>query len=1199
MISYRKLAMRVLGHPLRVPTPPRPASHRVTALALTAAMVAGMAAPAYADVYYIGDGNITITKDENGTQVQQGNSTKNDTDRDIVIKGGTNPANTASGGSSSGSNSSKSTTLAKSPAQSNLTTLNSEDDSDSEAEDKVYLGDTKGGGEENENQTGGTTGGEKNETDFTKKTQPSRSPVLESQITYTGPSLKVADANDDEETRDESTTALKTAAENFRNTAENVTNYVIRIINKVKDSTLNVTLEDVNIKANNDAALSVEGAGNTTITLKGDNTLTSDGKHAGLEHNEKSDGGATTGKLTITSETDKNGNNTSSLTATGSGGSAGIGSAWSKSGSSTGAGTIEIVGGDIKAIGASSAAGIGSGYGATSDTDIIISGTAKIEAESTYGGAGIGSGKNSTGETNIIIKSGTITKATGGKYGGAGIGSGTYRDGTADNEKGAVTINIKDNAHIVSATGGSDSTSGGAGIGGGLNSGKSIINILKGTIGNVIGGRFAAGIGSGQSSKSEVNISGGTLQTVTGGACGAGIGGGFDGSSSDVTITGGTLQIVTGGAYGAGIGSGYYGGSSTVNISGNAKLKNVTGGEDGGAGIGSGYSSSSSSVTISGGTVNAAGNQYSTSGSSGIGGNSTDVTISGGNITATGYGTGAGIGSYDDNSSNITITGGTITATGNDKAPAIGNGSVSISNADAPLDITATAPVANKAIQSSDGKTLDDVIRLKENDTLGLVTLVESGTYSISRLFHNGFYAANVPSFHSPNRVEAEMSEAEKAQYGDISSVHNWKVSNREDPTCGKDGYIDYICMVGKCGATFRHTLPATGQHTWNEGVVTRKPTCTEKGVRTFTCSVCHNIRTEDIPTTGEHQWKLLSTTAATCGQDGTVTYQCEVCNETKTETLNATGQHSYGAGVVTKAATCAEPGIMTYTCVVCNDSYTESIPVDKSTHKWDAGVVTKEPTCTADGVRTFTCSVCGDTRTEAIKALGHEYGEWVIDRDATCVEEGSKHRDCIRGDATQTEAIPVSKTHTFGEWVITKEPTCTEKGERQRSCTISGCVVTETEELPALGHQWSDWTPVKGDSSREYRICEVCNEVEYRDVSHNSDSSISTGLRVLDPAQTNIIQNVQLVQLSQINHTLYIHVAQETASLQGDLSDLTDLRSENIKTVVFSTVSCTSTLSLSDVAALGAGSTPFALSHSGSTSTFTVGGADHTALLR
>lgn len=194
------------------------------------------------------------------------------------------------------------------------------------------------------------------------------------------------------------------------------------------------------------------------------------------------------------------------------------------------------------------------------------------------------------------------------------------------------------------------------------------------------------------------------------------------------------------------------------------------------------------------------------------------------------------------------------------------------------------------------------------------------------------------------------------------------------------------------------------------------------------------------------------------------------------------------------------------------------------------------------------------------------------------------------------------SETHPLGEWVITKKPTCTEKGERQRSCTVSGCVVTETEELPALGHQWSGWTPVEG-GSREYRSCAFCNAVEYRDVSHNSDSSdnstLSTGLRVLDPAQADILQNAQLVRLNQISDVLYIDVTHETASLQGVLSDLTGLRSENIETVVFSTERCTSTLSLSDVAALGAGDTPFTLSHSGSTATFTVGGADHSALLR
>lgn len=194
------------------------------------------------------------------------------------------------------------------------------------------------------------------------------------------------------------------------------------------------------------------------------------------------------------------------------------------------------------------------------------------------------------------------------------------------------------------------------------------------------------------------------------------------------------------------------------------------------------------------------------------------------------------------------------------------------------------------------------------------------------------------------------------------------------------------------------------------------------------------------------------------------------------------------------------------------------------------------------------------------------------------------------------------SETHPLGEWVITKKPTCTEKGERQRSCTVSGCVVTETEELPALGHQWSGWTPVEG-GSREYRSCAFCNAVEYRDVSHNSDSSdnstLSTGLRVLDPAQADILQNAQLVRLNQISDVLYIDVTHETASLQGVLSDLTALRSENIETIVFSTERCTSTLSLSDVAALGADDTPFTLSHSGSTATFTVGGADHSALLR
>lgn len=860
MISYRKLAMRVLGHPLRVPTnTPRPASHRVTALALTAAMVAGMAAPAYAGTYYIGDGNITITKDESGTYVKQGNNSSNngkgDKDNtDIVIKGGKRSEDTTS----PGGNSSEGGTSATSAAKSASATLKVED-SENEDKDMVYPGDTKGsdssegGGEENETQStekdqtgdttdgkntgagssdpeskgsdGGTTGSESGGTgsggsdtkgdttsgsgdttgseendpkpggtpipaEGTESTESNRS-APESQFTYTGASLNVASANDDEETRNESTTVLKRAAENFKNTAENVTNYVIRIINKAtgNDNTLNVTLDNVNITAKNDAALSVEGAGDTKITLRGSNTLTNDLLHAGLEHNEKSEDGSYTGKLTITSEKDADGNDTGSLTATGGNGAAGIGSS-----DGNGAGTIEITGGNITANGGNNAAGIGSGY-------------------------------NSNGNTTINIEGGTIVKA----QGGSGRGS-----------------------------------SGGAGIGSG-------------------------DIGSGYtgSSTTNITISGGTIKEAVGGNTGDGIGGGGSSNNTTVTINGGRIEKAQGGqGYsifdgGDGIHSG-----SVVKISGDTITKatggNATGeNSTGGSGIGGGF------VNVAGGTINTTGG----SGKSGGAGVSTE------------------------------------------------SGIVSIGNSDTPLDLTATAPDADNAIRGRDGKKLDEIIHLEENGKRGLVKLVENG---VTRLFHNGVYTKSI-----------------------------------------------------------------------------------------------------------------------------------------------------YPAG---------------------------------------------------------------------------------------------------------------SETHPLGDWVITKKPTCTEKGERQRSCKVEHCVVTETEELPALGHQWSGWMPVQGDSSREYRICAGCGAVEYRDVSHNSgsgDSTISTGLRVLDPAQADILQNAQLVRLNQISDVLYIDVSHETASLQGVLSDLTGLRSERIGTVVFSTERCTSTLSLSDVAALGAGDTPFTLSHSGSTATFTVGGADHSALLR
>ena len=120
-----------------------------------------------------------------------------------------------------------------------------------------------------------------------------------------------------------------------------------------------------------------------------------------------------------------------------------------------------------------------------------------------------------------------------------------------------------------------------------------------------------------------------------------------------------------------------------------------------------------------------------------------------------------------------------------------------------------------------------------------------------------------------------------------------------------------------------------TCQHVWDNGKVTKEPTETETGVKTFTCTRCGETKTETIP-------KL-------------------------------THEHSYDA--VVTAPTCTAKGYTTHTCA-CGDSYVDTY-VDALGHAWDNGKVTKEPTETETGVKAFTCTRCGETKTETIPATG------------------------------------------------------------------------------------------------------------------------------------------------------------------------------------------------------------------------------------
>ena len=194
---------------------------------------------------------------------------------------------------------------------------------------------------------------------------------------------------------------------------------------------------------------------------------------------------------------------------------------------------------------------------------------------------------------------------------------------------------------------------------------------------------------------------------------------------------------------------------------------------------------------------------------------------------------------------------------------------------------------------------------------------------------------------------------------------------NTVPATCGEAGRTETIC--DNCGeVTATKEIPATGEHTWDNGTVTTEPTENEPGVRTFTCAVCGATRTETIPATGAHDYQFTRTVAPTCTADGYDLYTCSGCGATEKRNPTDALGHKWDSGKVTTEPTETAPGVRTYTCTVCGEVKTEVIPATGAhTHKWDAGKVTTAPTATTPGVRTYTCTICGQTKEEVIPPTG------------------------------------------------------------------------------------------------------------------------------------------------------------------------------------------------------------------------------------
>lgn len=508
MISYRKLAMRVLGHsPVSAArTARRSTAKRAAALALTAALVVGMTLPAFAQDWYIEDGDISISAGETGNKVTQGSTTKeNDTDTVITNR---EPSTASSNTVTIHADEGKTVNVTL-----DNVTINVDEGSKYAYDPNAYKTavSVTGSGNTNIELNGNNT-----------LTSGYGHAGLEHNKTDDSGTLTIQDEkNDDGSAKGSASDTTGSLTANGGIDGAGIGG------SDEHDGQVTITGGEITATGGNGAAGIGGGAGDTDavggdgdVTISG-GTITATGGRlaAGI-------GGGAYGNGTVT-VTD--GDITAKATGRyGAGIGGGYGAKPKPSGTLIGGnGTVTISGGTItEASGGYMAAGIGSGFQGLGT--VTIEGDAVIKnAQGGEAGAGIGSGTR--GNSEIIIRGDAVIENAESSANGAGIGSGQgdlYLDDDGmviDPTVGNVTI--EGNAKIENAKSGY----GGSGIGGGTVGIGNVIIRGNAQIGNATGGEEGAGIGGGALGTGDVTIEGNvTIENAQGGAGAAGIGGGAE-----------------------------------------------------------------------------------------------------------------------------------------------------------------------------------------------------------------------------------------------------------------------------------------------------------------------------------------------------------------------------------------------------------------------------------------------------------------------------------------------------------------------------------------------------------------------------------------------------------------------------------------------------------------------------------------------
>ena len=324
------------------------------------------------------------------------------------------------------------------------------------------------------------------------------------------------------------------------------------------------------------------------------------------------------------------------------------------------------------------------------------------------------------------------------------------------------------------------------------------------------------------------------------------------------------------------------------------------------------------------------------------------------------------------------------------------------------------------------------------------------------------------------------------------------KIIDQKPATCEEKGYTgDVYCEDCRIIIQDGKEIAATG-HDWDDGKITKEPTQTSTGIKTYTCKTCKKTKEEIIPMLKGHHWDQGTITKQpTCTEQGKKTYKCtdEDCDETYTESIPATG-HKNTKVLNQKNATCESEGYTgdTY-CDDCKQIIKAGKTISPTGHTWNDGMVKKAATCESEGIEVYICKTCKKTKEETIAPTGHTKTEIRNKKAATCKEEGyTGDTYCVTCGKKLASGETIAKTDH--DWTITEtEATCEHDGMKTYTCDI--CGTTKSEPIKASGHKFGAWTTTKEadvfSKEEQKRTCSICGKTETRTIGDKLKATIST----------------------------------------------------------------------------------------------------------